>query len=93
MNTGCMNSGPAINGSHVRVACGSLNFDLPARHCHQLAREMTLADLVADSEDEEYLFRSKGSLSYLPLPVSTHRDLRTSPRPLSATGDYESTTI
>ena len=56
---------------------------------------MTLADLVADSEDEEYFFRSKGSFSFLNFypPDSTHRDLHTSPRPLSATEDYKSTTI
>ena len=35
-----------------RVACGTV------------AMKMTLADLVADSEDEEYLFHSKGPLFY-----------------------------
>jgi len=47
-----------VNGSRV----ARLNFDLPRA---TLAGEMTLADLVADSEDEEYLFRPKGSLFYL----------------------------
>ena len=53
---------------------------------------MTLADLIADSEDEEFIFHSKGlSLSFDP-PPSLLDLIRHSPRVLPATEEHEPTT-